>query len=149
MFPVQANLRSAQALESDVGFELTIPAPDPANKRRHIWIVAAPDWGKTRWIQNTFAGLSVFVRIDAPYPYEDYDGEPIVIFDDLLPKFEEIVFLSNTYKTSVRIPGGSRFITRYWPMNHTVTIIVLSNLMPAYGNHDAGVAARFNVYNLK
>nr|WAE42227.1 MAG: replication associated protein [Cressdnaviricota sp.] len=103
--------------------------PDPANKKRNWWIVAPPNTGKTRWIQNTFAGTKVWTPRLGKYPYEGYDGEEIIIYDDRgKVSFEEYSNVLNTYKVRTPVYGEVRFRTQDWPVNTTRSIIVLSNL---------------------
>lgn len=47
-------------------------------KQRHVWIIAAPNCGKTTWIESTFAGTNTFaVAAKATRPFDNYHGERV------------------------------------------------------------------------
>lgn len=126
----------------------TINKPDPSIKKRHFWIYGPPDIGKTYNINKTFKGLKVFVRPSNKYPYEQYDNEDIIIFDDIQNiRFDEIASITNTYSIKTPVYGDIRYFNKFYKLEHTRTVIVVSNKPPEYELKKA-VEARFNIINL-
>lgn len=123
---------------------------DPTNmgKCRHLWVVGRPDLGKTTWIQNTFAGKSVFLRRETKYPYEAYKGQKVIIYDDISPEFKEIAQVSTRWLLEQHVYGDTRYNEVYWPLNTDIVMIVVSNHHPSYGIDMAGFNARFVVVDL-
>lgn len=107
--------------------DVIIQEPSPESKQRHWWIQAPPGFGKTPAVQDMADGKQVFFRGSTAYPFEDYQEEQLVVYDDVIPGFEEVISVSNTYKGWNRIFGGCRYNTKYWPIKKTRTIIVLNN----------------------
>lgn len=129
-------------------FDQIINKPDPSIKQRHLWVIGPPDWGKTYAIQKAFAGLKVFLRSDNSYPFEDYNNEDIIIYDDFKPTFEEIAAVTTTYLIKTTVYGNTRYQKKYWPINHTRTIIIISNHEPEYNNHQEAINKRFQLISL-
>nr|WAE42184.1 MAG: replication associated protein [Cressdnaviricota sp.] len=117
-------------------------------KQRHLWIVGIPNSGKTTWVQNTFEGKQVFSRSDTAYPYDDYQGQQVILFDDITPNFTELISISTEWRINQRVYGGSRYRCVYWPKKVHMVMIVLANFPPDYGLRQAAVATRFNIVNL-
>lgn len=114
-------------LECD-GITYEMHKPDPALKKRSWWIVAAPNAGKTRWINRTFAGTRIYCPRAGPYPFEGYAGQAIVIYDDRKKvSFEEFSDVLNTWDIVHPVFGEVRFRTQDWPVGKTRNVIVLSN----------------------
>lgn len=110
------------------GITYEMARPDPKLKRRSWWIVAAPNAGKTRWLNFTFAGCRVFSPRVGPYPFEDYLDQDIIVYDDREGvKFEEFAAVLNTWLIVQPIAGQIRYVTKYWKVGHTRSVIVLSN----------------------
>jgi len=102
--------------------------PSAATKKRHWWIVAPPNAGKTRWINKTFAGRSVFCPRIGKYPFEDYANQDIVVYDDRDGvTFEEFADVANCWEIEKPVYGEIRYKTQYWEPGHVRNIIVLSN----------------------
>lgn len=120
----------------------------PTGKRRHYWIKGMSSAGKSSWIQNQFANQRVFIRTKSNYPYDDYSGEEVIIFDDHYPKFSEIAAVSERYFTMCRVYGDTRYTTKYWPMAQERVMFVLSNNDPDYGNIQEAFDTRFNVIDV-
>lgn len=71
---------------------------DPKEKKRHYWIFGPASYGKTRWAQTTFDNKRVFFAgRDARYPFDAYEGEDIIVYDDITPKLDELLYSSNIY----------------------------------------------------
>jgi len=121
---------SVVTITSKDGTKHQMKEPDPANKKRHWWIVSAPNAGKSRWVENTFRNKKVFMRERNTYPYEGYRDEKVIIMDDSVPKFIEIAAVANTYGTSKPVYGDTRYTRKYWKQGTTRTMIVLTNLHP-------------------
>lgn len=144
--------KEMQELEFPVQLRnISIEHPDPKVKQRHIWIKGKPDIGKTYMIETTFENKKVFQRSDNLYPYEDYQDEKIIIYDDILPSWKELAAATGTYYTRHRMPGGCRYKAKYWTEYQSRTLIILNNLAieQVYGNNREiyeAVKARFKEY---
>lgn len=101
--------------------------PDPRIKRRSWWIVSPPNSGKSRWINDKFAFQKVYCPRTGPYPFEGYDGESIIIYDDREPEFAEVSNVLNTWNIIMPVWGQVRYKTQNWPLGQTRNVIVLSN----------------------
>jgi len=126
----------------------TVEKPDPAVKKRHWWITGPPDIGKTYQVQEVIDGMKVFMASgDGQYRYEHYAGQELIVYDDCIPKLVELLSVTNTWKSEVERPGGSRYKKAFWPEKHTRTVVVLTNLQPPTDSNGA-FSARFNVVDL-
>lgn len=115
-------------LVSKDGREYRMQKPDPKEKKRSWWIVSPPNSGKSRWVNETFAGQKVYVTMTGPYPFEQYNDQDIVIYDDKDNiSFAEFSSVLNTYQIETPRWGQSRYVPKYWKEGHTRNIIVLSN----------------------
>lgn len=138
----------------EVTFPITLPDNsqwDPTNlgKQKSLWIVGAPDMGKTKWIQDTFEGKRVFIRSpDDKYPYETYKGESIIICDDFLPSFKEIVHMTQYYKIDTKVYGATRYKNVFMPLKTNISFIIISNLEPDFGNLQNAFLSRFVIVRL-
>lgn len=116
-------------------------------KCRHYWFISKPDWGKTSWVENTFENREVYKRVESNYPFDDYSGETVIIYDDFEPSLSELLNVSNLYKTRTPVFGNTRYGKKYWRLNHNRVIICLSNFEPEYIDKES-FKARFNVVYL-
>lgn len=134
-------------------FGHTINKPDPAYKRRHLWIVGPPDAGKTKELNDIFDKKKVFQRGPHNYPFEDYEDEDIILYDDYIPRFDEIADVSNTYKIRKRVYDNVRWNRKYWKYNSTRTMVVLTNkpISKIFGKSEnlGAVKARFIEIDLR
>lgn len=129
---------------------INIDKPDPANKKRHYWFVGPPDLGKTYAINETFGGYKVYVRPNNKYPFEAYNDEDIIIYDDIHDiKFTELANVTNTYKIRTPVYGDVRYNNKFWKLNHTRIIIVVSNKAPEYYDLQDAFLSRFNIIDLR
>lgn len=95
-----------------------------------IVIHGEPGCGKTKWIQNTFAGYRIFYRNNHQYPYDKYNGQNLIIWDDVGTEIkpEEIISCLNYYQAGqTHVWGSTRYQNTYWPNNQQRTIIWLMN----------------------
>lgn len=127
---------------------LTIPKPDPACKKRHYWIVGPPDWGKTYHIEKYFAYKKIYKAKTHDYPFEGYQHEDLIVYDDYIPKFKELANVSNTYYTRTHVYGKVRQVNTYWKPGHTRTMIICTNEYPKFGDLMPAFEARFNIIDL-
>jgi len=119
-------------------------------KKRHWFIWGKPDIGKTTWVQQQFAGQKVFCRApDGDAPFDDYDGEEVIVYDDVNIETlrAELIAISNVYQINTKVPGRTRYTTRYWPLDQVRTVIILGNDKPSFAN-DGWWESRFNMLNL-
>lgn len=125
------------------------------NKKRHWLILGPPDIGKSRWVNQTFAGKAVFIRpaTETPFEYGSYCQQQVIIYDDFVPKWEEFVAVSNVHNVETHVPGRSRYRPNYFREGQARVIIWLLNPfnLPSYAKDDksderqALFEARFNV----
>lgn len=126
-------------------FGETIQSPHANDKKRHWLFLSPPSYGKTTTINEVFDGQRVYLApIDSKYRFEDYDGEPIIIYDDVIPSIEELIEVSNTYSLKKARIGGKRYEQGYWPLKQSRIIIILLNNGPSYIT-DERFISRFNI----
>lgn len=131
-------------------FKIKINKPDPAVKCRHFWIIGRPDIGKTFLSQSMFAGLNVYTAWANDYPYEAWDGQDLILYDDYHPSFAEMSSVSNTFLIPTHVFGKTRFKPVYWKLGHTRTMIVLTNkeIGDVHFNNLEAMRARFTEIRL-
>ena len=122
-------------------------------KQRHLWLWGPPDCGKTSWVFREFTNEQIYMRAPTEHPYEQYNGEQVVICDDFHPSFQEIVGCTQVYPANIRMHvfGKVRYSSKFWPTNQSRVMIVLSNhsiedvYAPKEGkpDHRAAIHARF------
>ena len=105
-----------------------IPVPDPNNKRRHLWIYGPPNAGKTLWLETNVLQFRNYRISGTVYPYGNYDGEQIIIYDDITPKAGDLLSICNTSAYPRPVPGQTRYGVRYVPGKLVTLVIVCSNL---------------------
>lgn len=127
-------------------FGITIQAPDPTNKKRHLWIWGATSISKTHDTQMAFKGKRVYMAPEESlYRFEGYDDQDVIIYDDVHPGVKELIEVSNTWECERERFGKARYMRRYWKEGHSRMIIVLSNRLPPLSE---AFDARFNVIHL-
>jgi len=129
-FAVSRSMREIEypvELECD-GITYQLSRPDPTRKRRSWWIIAPPNAGKTRWVNRFFAGRRIWFPRTGKYPFEGYDDQDIIIYDDRESvTFAELADVLNTWDIIKPIAGEVRYVTKNWKLGHTRSVIVLSN----------------------
>lgn len=105
---------------------------DLDQKKRHWWFVGPADWGKTTWIEETFKGKRIYKRVESKYPFDDYRGQELIVYDDFFPHIGELLNVSNTYWTDTPVYGDTRYTKRYWPLGQVRVMIAVSNIAPSY-----------------
>nr|WAE42625.1 MAG: replication associated protein [Cressdnaviricota sp.] len=128
--------------------------PEAKDKKRHWFIVGPPDCGKTFWSLETFKGQRVYrVPTNHNYPFEDYEDQEVIIFDDypLSEKFTDnyIITLANVWNCEMHVPGPVRYVSKFLKENQVRTIFILANPlhMPSWFNEDR-IQARFERYDM-
>lgn len=130
---------------------------DPAVKKRHWIIIGPPDYNKTRWCSERFAGQRVYYvptksEDRAPAPWDGYKGEELLIYDDVLPLPTKPVLclLTDTVGHDRQLCGRGTYGNKLIPANTTRTILILCNpeSVPSYLD-ELWFRARFNVINLE
>lgn len=119
---------------------------DPALKKRNLWVVGEPDCGKTYTFSHRLCEYDVYwVPTDTKYPFEGYNDQNLILYDDSFPSFQCIADVCNTHLHQKHVYGPVRFVEKYWKLEQTRTIIVLSNNYPEYGRAQEAFLARFQV----
>jgi len=141
--------RQYQQLKNPFPFELfdeTINQPLPAEKKINWLFIGLPDQNKTLAIQSALEGKKAYTRTPSTYPYDDYNDEDVIVFDDHVPAIEEIINVSNCYKIRTPVWGNTRYSKRYWKMNQRRVMLIICNpqRIPTYWQDDA-FQARFNI----
>lgn len=123
-----------------------MPAPDPAVKRRHLWIVAGADFGKTLWLNN-LGRVKLFIASNERNHLEHYAGESLIIMDGMQLPWDVVEKLTDTLAQDRQCPG--------WARGEYVTLVGGSCRNLIYlGNHKPNYAdmrlfnARFIVIDL-
>lgn len=123
-----------------------IKKPELSEKKCNWIIISEPGWGKTPWAQDTFEGKKVYSRTqECTYPFDDYNGEDIILYDDVTPKINEILQATNVYKIDTPVYGNTRYTKKYWPLKQRRVLIILCNKerKPCY-MEDSAFLSRFN-----
>jgi len=116
-------------------------------KKRHILLVTDPDWGKTQFIEDTFEGKAIFKANNSNYPLDDYAEQPIIIFDDYIPKASLLLSISNVYKTLTPV-GATRYNNIYYKLYQQRWMFVMLNTLPDYSTWE-NIKARFYIIDLR
>lgn len=124
--------------QSYLGIELK--KPDAAHRLRHVYLYGNSDAGKTYGLRNVHGYRC---SADPKYRFERYRGEEIIIFDDCIPTWEEMVAISNTTPHKVEVPGGSRYTRVYFEPNTVRTMIIISNRVAPWHDWPTIPAARW------
>lgn len=133
-----------------------IPKPTAAARQRHWWLVAPPNWGKSYWCSVTFANTNVFFPIsNSDTPFDHYDNEQVILFDDFLFKEEHKAMLQdvgNTVYYKKHVWGRTRFHPKFWPTGGEEggvrLMIVLANSVPFQWMDQDWFTSRFNILDL-
>lgn len=127
-----------------------IEKPEAKEKKVNWLIVAEPNSGKTLWANCTFEGKRVYCRTaGSNYPFDDYNDEELILYDDVYPTIQEILQVSNCYKLRQPVYGSTRYAKRYWAINQRRIMIILCNKerLPSYIDDEA-FQSRFNRLDL-
>lgn len=93
--------------------------------------------GKTYWLSSTFAGKRIYVRNGyGKYPYDSYQSEEVIAFDDCSPKLDELLIMSNTYQIRTRVYGETRYHERFMEPGSVRLLVVLHNQHPDEVYHE-------------
>lgn len=117
-------------------------------KQRNILICADSNSGKTSEIEDKFEGYSIYKCTGQKFPFDKYDGERVLIYDDIIPKLQDVIAFSNVYKTITPVPGDTRYGVRYLPMKQERIQIMLLNTLPTYAEEPA-FKTRFHILDLR
>lgn len=107
-----------------------IKQPQLGDKRCNWLIFGPPDSGKTFWSQMAFANKKAYMRPNAKvyiFEYGVYMQEPVIIYDDIVPRLDELIDVSNVWMVKKNVPGESRYNPNYWAQGQRRVIIWLMN----------------------
>jgi len=105
----------------------SIAQPDASNKQRHLWIYGPPNAGKTLWLEENVLKYQNYRISGTLYPFDNYDGQQIIIYDDIPPSAGHLLSICNSSKYPRPVPGQTRYGVRYVPGNLIPLVIVCSN----------------------
>lgn len=123
-------------------------------KCRNYLIVGAPDAGKSLWAHRQFDGKKVFYRRTDSHPFEGYLGEDVVVYDDVVPKLEELLDCSNIWSSQKHVFGATRYAPTFWgPRARVIVLMLNKDKVPGWASWDvfprsdefSKFAARFNI----
>lgn len=102
-----------------------VNAPDPSEKKSSYYILGTSNTGKTTWWRNTFRGKRVYIVPDGDHQWDGYNGEPVVIFDDIWPQRGTLFRLTEDHRGFSEVVRA-RYNNRRLP-DQRVTVILISN----------------------
>lgn len=113
----------------------TIDAKGDFPKKRH-WLILGPlDCGKSRWLK-CLQGRAWYNRPATDYPFEYglYRQEEVVVYDDVVPRLEELLSVCNPVYDQAHVYGKSRYRPNFWQANQARVVIWLLNpeSLPSY-----------------
>lgn len=125
-------------------------------KRRNLYIHGEANIGKTRYMNQVFAGKNVFVVGEGAERFENYNQQQIIIFPMHLPSWKDIEFLTDPQQMTRLMPGKQRY-NGIFAKDVVRTVIIFSNFPPRYHLKENGEPSglkgpfdeRFHVYHLK
>lgn len=104
-----------------------VPEPNPADKRRHLWIYGPPNAGKTKWLEANIYRFKNFKVAGTLYPYDNYNGEQIIVYDDIVPDPQHLLNITNSSDYPRPVPGQTRYSVRYVPGGLVTLVVVCMN----------------------
>lgn len=129
------------------GTEIKVPELDAKEdfvKKRHWLILGPPDCGKSRWLK-CLQGKAWYNRPNTKYPFEYgmYRQEQVVVYDDIVPKLDELLSVCNPVYDPIHVYGSSRYKPNYWEANQARVVIWLLNpeSLPAYAKREESFVA--------
>lgn len=105
----------------------SIELPSKADKRRHLWVHGPPNAGKTLWLEENVFRYKNYRVSGTQYPYDGYDGQQIIIYDDVVPSPKHLLEICNTSDYPRPVPGQTRYALRFVPGKLVTLVIVCSN----------------------
>jgi hypothetical protein len=123
-------------------FPFTLPngqiveAPKASEKKRHWYILAPSNSGKTEWVEKTFEGKAVYSPIrnkERRSIWDIFEDQSVVLFDDWYPDMTDLVQCSTTFRRErVPVPGFTRYQQKCWKKDHCRVMIILKFDLPPY-----------------
>ena len=83
-------------------YPIRLPDGDEADtplascKQRHLWIWGPASSGKTLWLEKNIVCFRNYRVAGTMYPFDNYDGEQIIVYDDVIPKAEHLLSICNS-----------------------------------------------------
>ena len=114
-------------------YPIRLPDGDEADtplascKQRHLWIWGPASSGKTLWLEKNIVCFRNYRVAGTMYPFDNYDGEQIIVYDDVIPKAEHLLSICNSSAYPRPCPGQTRYHVRYVPGNLVTLVIVCNN----------------------
>lgn len=105
-----------------------VPQPSAADKQRHLWIHGPPNSGKTKWLEENVYRFKNYKVAGTLYPYDNYDGEQIIVYDDIIPTAQHLMQVTNSSDYPRPVPGQTRYSVRYVPGGLVTLVIVCMNV---------------------
>lgn len=107
---------------------ISIHAPVDSNRKRHYWIYGPFGCGKTTWFEREF-GASRYFKVNClgRYPFDGYEGQTVILYDDGFPGKFHLTTLCNPRQQRQHVPGDTRYCERYLAPSQPLLLIVLMN----------------------
>lgn len=118
--------------------------PGPDDKKCNWLIVGPSDWGKSKWVYDTFKGKSKFRARASKYTFEGYAKEPIIICDDMFLTRDEIIGATGYYDDDDCTVGKTRYKPYFWAAEQRNVVVMIHNVMPEYAS-EGWFQRRFNI----
>jgi len=105
-----------------------INAPTDLERKRHLWVHGPPGCGKTTWFEREFGATKYFkVNANGRYPFDGYEGQRVILYDDAWPGKFHLTTLCNPRKQRQHVPGDTRYCERFLYEDRALLVIVLYN----------------------
>jgi len=135
-------------LEFKNGRKVVIQEPKEYNKKCSYIICGEPDMFKSTTVGKTLQGQKVLSVARSDYPFENYNNERVIVYNDVIPALGDVVAASEYEYLDVPI-AKCRYKNIYWEKEVRRVQIILCNpdAIPVWVSNSK-VQARFNEVNL-
>lgn len=132
---------------------MKIYKPLPSTKKCNYYLVGKTGIGKSEWVEREFKGKRICkITPDNLYPFENYNGQEVLLADDWCPTLKQLVHASGCYNTETNVPGNTRYGSVQWKEGQRHTIIILKHDLPEFANPEhpgyEAFIARFHIIDL-
>lgn len=131
-----------------------VNAPGKHDKKCNWWLHAPSNAGKSTWLYETFDNKNAYfvpkeLKGKPYWPWDGYNGQPLLIWDDHIPTLGCITGLSNWIgNVSIEFPGGCRYRNKYLPRNTRLMLLICTYEAPDGWMNNPAFTNRFNVLDI-